>query len=328
MLSEVSVVICAHNAETTINRTLRSIKPLLIQGIRIIIVDDASSDKTWQILEEFRAIYSSIELVRIFRGGSAGARNAGLSLVSSKYVMFCDSDDEIASSNFGILDSLDLEVDFIVFDYELIQANQMKIKKTLKGVLGAKKIEELSFEMKTFLMGEMGFWRYIYRTTFLKENKIRFIGELDEIRADYFVLDDYFFLLGVLSQASTFIYIPCTIYYYFFNSSASYQRFRRQSRFMGRAANIQMEEMEDELRKKPVGWFGSMLTKQLFSSFRALSLADTYQYSPSFAKAIWQANKKFREVSFYITILNFCEILRIITKKTLLRIIRLWTRTK
>lgn len=328
MLSEVSVVICAHNAETTINRTLRSIKPLLIHGIRIIIVDDASSDKTWQILEEFRAIYSSIELVRIFRGGSAGARNAGLSLVSSKYVMFCDSDDEIASSNFGILDSLDLEVDFIVFDYELIQANQMKMKKTLKGVLGAKKIEELSFEMKTFLMGEMGFWRYIYRTSFLKENKIRFIGELDEIRADYFVLDDYFFLLGVLSQASTFIYIPRTIYYYFFNSSASYQRFRRQSRFMGRAANIQMKEMEDELSKKPVGWFGSMLTKQLFSSFRALSLADTYQYSPSFAKAIWQANKKFREVSFYITILNFCEILRIITRKTLLRIIRLWTRTK
>lgn len=327
MLSEVSIVICAHNAERTIDRTLRSIEPLLIQGVKVIIVDDASSDSTWQILEEFCTRFLSIELIRIVRGGSAGARNAGLSLVSSKYVMFCDSDDEIASSSLTILNSLDTEVDFIVFDYELIKKSQVRTKKTLHGVLGAKKKQELSFDIKDILMREMGFWRYIYRTSFLNDNKIRFVGELDEIRADYFVLDDYFFLLGVLAQAKTFVYIPRTIYRYFFNSSASYERFRRQSRFMGKAAKIQMEELKDVLNNKALSWFGFMLAKQLFSSFRALNVADTYQYSPSFFKAIWQANKKFRKVSLSRNLINLWEILRIIIKKTLLRIIQLWTNT-
>jgi len=328
MLTEVSVVICAHNAERTIDRALRSIEPLLIQGVKVIIVDDASSDTTWQILEEFRTRFLSIELIRIVRGGSAGARNAGLSLVSSKYVMFCDSDDEISSSSFTILNSLDLEVDFIVFDYELIETTQLKTKKTLNGVLGAEKKQEIGLGINDILMSEMGFWRYIYSTSFLKDNKIRFVGELDEICADYFVLDDYFFLLGVLSQAKTFVYIPRTIYRYFFNSSASYESFRRQSRFMGKAAKIQMEELEDVLNSKAVGWFGSMLTKQLFSSFRALNVADIYQFSQSFWTAIWKSNKKFRKVSLSRNLIDVCQIMQIITKKSLIRIIQLWTNIK
>jgi glycosyltransferase involved in cell wall biosynthesis len=315
MWSELSVVLCAHNAEKTIQRTLQSIEPLIELGTKLIIVDDDSSDQTPTLIQEFIKLFNNIESVSISRMGSAGARNTGLSLVKSKFVMFCDSDDEITlpSSNFD--DLILKDSDFIVFDYEWIQKDQVSILKKLNEICKANDKQRLSLECKTLLLQEMGFWRYIYRTSFLIENKIRFVGELNEINADFFVLDDYFFILKVLTCAEIFTYVPNVLYKYYANPSASFERFRRQSRFMGRAANIQMRDEFIGLDVDSTKWYGSKISEQLTSSFKVISLIDSFREIPSFVRAIWMSNRRFKRISIINSSIDVSRLLIILVKK-------------
>jgi glycosyltransferase involved in cell wall biosynthesis len=322
MALDLSIVICAYNAEKTIERTLQSIEPLMRIGTKIIVVDDDSVDDTYELIEQFRQNYPSLELLRIPRMGSAGARNKGLSLVESKYVMFCDSDDEIVASSFAPLMLQDPSVDFLVFDYQLVQFDHAVINKTFEKSTREIYSQELCLETKNIFLEEMGYWRYIYRTSFLRDNQLRFVGELDEIDADFFVLDDYFFLLGVLSCATSHAYFPEAVYRYYSNSAASFDRFRRQSRFMARAANIQMTELSGILKNDSKVWFGFRLSEQLFSSLSVIKLSDSFRESFSFTKAIWRSDRRFASAPISKALKNSFKVVLILARKVILELLR------
>ncbi|MGZ8940868.1 MAG: glycosyltransferase, partial [Limisphaerales bacterium] len=88
----VSVVIPAHNAETTIERALRSVRLQDYPNIEVIVVDDASIDRTVDKVENFTGLP-----VRLNRTGSqlgaAGARNIGIASAHGVYIAFLDADD-------------------------------------------------------------------------------------------------------------------------------------------------------------------------------------------------------------------------------------------
>ena len=132
----------------------------------------------------------------------------------------------------------------------------------------------------------MGFWRYIYRTDFLRAKAIRFVGTLEELGADFFVLDDYFFLLNVLAQYETATTLKTYVYKYYANPNASYLRYRQQSRFMARAAEIQIVENSHRISGNRWIWYSNSLRQQLFSSYRALLLRDAFKYFFEFKSAI------------------------------------------
>jgi cellulose synthase/poly-beta-1,6-N-acetylglucosamine synthase-like glycosyltransferase len=90
MRPKISVIIPAYNAEETIKKTLKS---LLSQNFsrskyEVIIVDDGSSDKTKEIVSNFK----SVKLVSIKHSGPAKARNKGVKISRGKIVVFTDSD--------------------------------------------------------------------------------------------------------------------------------------------------------------------------------------------------------------------------------------------
>ena len=90
---QVSVIVPAYNAEVTIETALRSILRQSYSDLEIIVVDDASDDRTSLVLEEIRD--SRIRLLRHHRnGGAAAARNTGIRNAKGKYVAFLDADDE------------------------------------------------------------------------------------------------------------------------------------------------------------------------------------------------------------------------------------------
>ncbi|MEE1211697.1 MAG: glycosyltransferase [Treponema sp.] len=91
-----SVVVIAYNQEKYIEKTLDSI---LSQehsySYEIIIGDDCSSDKTPQIIEEYRKSYPSI-VKPIYNSKNLGAMNNyynTISKVKGKYIMICGGDD-------------------------------------------------------------------------------------------------------------------------------------------------------------------------------------------------------------------------------------------
>jgi glycosyltransferase involved in cell wall biosynthesis len=91
----VSVVITAYNYARYLERSIRSVlnQSLPRNQYEIIVIDDASTDETPIILENYA------DQVKIFRmdknSGLSAARNFGIRKATGQYVIFLDADDYI-----------------------------------------------------------------------------------------------------------------------------------------------------------------------------------------------------------------------------------------
>ena len=92
----ISFIIPAYNASATIVRTLDSIYslPLREEDFEVIVVDDSSTDNTFEILQEYATKQPNLRVLHQEQNHRQGAaRNRGLREAKGKYVMFVDADD-------------------------------------------------------------------------------------------------------------------------------------------------------------------------------------------------------------------------------------------
>lgn len=117
---DLSIVIPVYNVEEYLEICLNSVLEIKNIKTQIICVNDASTDNSNDILNEYKnksiiEIYSNVK-----NSGLAYTRNVGLQHAEGKYVMFVDSDDFIQSdivANF--IKKMDLEnLDLLYFDVE------------------------------------------------------------------------------------------------------------------------------------------------------------------------------------------------------------------
>lgn len=92
----VSIIIPAYNVEQYIQATLRSVQNQTWQEWEALVVDDGSTDRTAEKINELAASDSRIRLIRQANAGSSSARNAGLAAAQGSYIAFLDGDDEWA----------------------------------------------------------------------------------------------------------------------------------------------------------------------------------------------------------------------------------------
>lgn len=88
-----SVVIPTHNRAETIERAIRSVLAQDVESLEVIVVDDASTDDTEQVikaLDDQRIRYIRHATNR----GAPAARNTGIAAASGDLIAFQDSDDE------------------------------------------------------------------------------------------------------------------------------------------------------------------------------------------------------------------------------------------
>jgi len=86
--TSVSVVIPAHNSQKTIERCLTAVMEASPRNKEIIVVDDASTDNTYEIVSRF-----PVKLLKLNKNsGPAVARNYGFKQSTRDIVVFLDSD--------------------------------------------------------------------------------------------------------------------------------------------------------------------------------------------------------------------------------------------
>lgn len=91
----VSVIVPAFNAEKTLRRCANSILVQDFDELELILVDDGSTDKTGEIIDEYIKKDGRVKKLFSGGGGAAKARNLGILQAKGKYVWFVDADDEI-----------------------------------------------------------------------------------------------------------------------------------------------------------------------------------------------------------------------------------------
>ena len=94
-MPETSVIICNYNNAKYISRAIRScLKQSLPRNkYEIIVVDDASTDNSREVIESFGDKIVSVFLEQ--NGGVANASNVGIKKALGKYIIRVDSDDYI-----------------------------------------------------------------------------------------------------------------------------------------------------------------------------------------------------------------------------------------
>ncbi len=93
MSNLVSIIIPAYNAEAYIMETVSSVIEQTYNRWELFIVDDGSTDGTYQICRKFSEKDDRITVVRQENSGVSEARNHGFRLSSGSLVAFLDSDD-------------------------------------------------------------------------------------------------------------------------------------------------------------------------------------------------------------------------------------------
>ncbi|ELR71983.1 Glycosyl transferase, group 2 family protein [Fulvivirga imtechensis AK7] len=90
---KVSVVLPVFNAESTIERAIRSILQQTFADFELIVVDDGSTDNTTRTVQRMTSMDDRLRLFHLSRSGIARALNFGIKMSSGKYIARMDADD-------------------------------------------------------------------------------------------------------------------------------------------------------------------------------------------------------------------------------------------
>ncbi|MGV2982232.1 glycosyltransferase family 2 protein [Microbacterium sp. AGC85] len=90
---KVSIIVPAYNVADYIDRCIVSLLDQSHSHIEILVVDDGSTDETYQLCAEHAARDSRIRLVHQQNSGVSVARNTGIELATGDWISFVDADD-------------------------------------------------------------------------------------------------------------------------------------------------------------------------------------------------------------------------------------------
>lgn len=133
-LNSLSVVIPIYNDEEVIPELLRRLTAVvesIVSDYEIILVDDGSRDRSWEIMQEERAKRDHLRIARLSRNfGQQNSIAAGLSLTTKDLIVLMDSDLQDRPEDIPVLiDALlaDSEATMAIAQWEQRQDSRMKI---------------------------------------------------------------------------------------------------------------------------------------------------------------------------------------------------------
>lgn len=127
----VSVIVPVYNVSKYLPKCIDSILAQKYNNIELILVDDGSTDNSYQICLSYATRDSRIKVFSQKNGGPSKARNKGLEESIGEFVTFVDSDDYIKPDY--IIDMLAYKADIVVTGYINEYENSKKKFRPIEG---------------------------------------------------------------------------------------------------------------------------------------------------------------------------------------------------
>ncbi len=106
-MPKVSVVLPTYNRQKLLERAINSVVEQTFLNWELIIIDDGSTDLTFEIVKIFQNSHENIRYIKQTNMGLPIALNAGISISCGEFITFLGSDDEYKS------DHLQKRIDFL-----------------------------------------------------------------------------------------------------------------------------------------------------------------------------------------------------------------------
>lgn len=217
--SIVSIIVPVYNAEKYLNRCLNSLHRQTFTDIEIICVDDGSTDGSFNILQSFSKVDNRFKLISQTNQGRGSARNAALNIVSGKFVMFCDADDEydlyMCEIMVGCINKYNTD---IVMCHAHTYDNSNKnyeihgFDKTVFPVMSGLHDLDIDFKVKVYT----NVWNKIFKTDIIRRYNIKFTDTRWE---------DVFFVVSYMSVSRNIYCIDKRLYYRYLYSESGIANF-------------------------------------------------------------------------------------------------------
>jgi len=210
MKPTVSIILPTYNSRKYIYSTLRSIFDQSFKSWELIIIDDCSSDGTY---EDILINYISSKKIKILRNkknsGPGYSRNKGLKLASGKYIAFIDSDDLWCKSK------LHKQVRFMKkFKVNLSFTSCYYLKQNKKFINNFKIPNYVTYNSLLRV-------NYITTSTVMIKNRF-----LNNIKFSYDGYDDYIMWLTILKHCKGYFLNKKLTYYRILKNSVSSKKIR------------------------------------------------------------------------------------------------------
>lgn len=213
MKYDLTVIIPVYNMEKLLVRCLDSIvtqTSLKDCSLRVICVNDGSTDGSQKILEEYSDKYTFIEYVNKNNGGVSAARNTGLDLVKdSEYITFIDPDDSIYPDYIEKF-ILNKGQDVLYFDIDLVDSSDRIVKSLVVNPFYSKEYTN-DTNLRYFLLTKHASWTRIYKS--------KMIGDFRFPSGK--IYEDIALMPFISSRCTSVTYIKQAIYRYTVNTEGS-----------------------------------------------------------------------------------------------------------
>lgn len=202
----ISVIVPVYNVAPYVEACLSSIVSQSYENLEILVVDDASTDGSYDICQKYHNADSRIRLMQHNKNlGLSAARNTALEVAKGDYIVFVDSDDTIDKNMYSAMCSAAQknEADIVVCGYYYIDENGKitsssslrEINITLRG------IEKIKYNIST---SNNCVWNKLYKRSVFET--VRFpLGK---------TFEDIFIMHRLFDNANQVYLIPERLYNY------------------------------------------------------------------------------------------------------------------
>lgn len=168
---DVSVIVPVFNASATLMSTLCSLLAQTLERIEIIVVDDASTDNSGEIIKKLAAENEKIVSISFLENkGVHEARLAGIKRASAPWIGFLDADDLAQPDMFKFMFNAVTQenVDIAICGSYITNGQGKKIRKRVFFEEN-KRIDNMIFEQFcNFEFGDGALWNKLYKSDLLK----------------------------------------------------------------------------------------------------------------------------------------------------------------
>lgn len=268
-MPKISIILPVYNVQKYIARCLDSIVAQTYPDFEVIAVNDASSDKSIDIVYDYARHDERIKVIEKEHSGLGLSRNAGLKAAKGEYVMFVDSDDFLS---LNALETLILKAqkygsDLVFFNMISENASKQSTEICYLPYLTDSDDGSLSETVYKDLFGRSttgGFkdvpvlgsvCRRFIKRSLIFENNFEFKNEED------ILLEDNLFSIYLHSKAARPLFITDALYHYRCNGGTLSTSFRPgkfeklKSYYSSVSEFIKQNDLPDEYQSRLGAWF-------------------------------------------------------------------------
>lgn len=192
-----SVIIPIYNGGHYLSKLIESIvnkNRELIEKIEIILINDGSTDDSWEYCKKLAEEIKQIKCISKENGGIASARNYGLRYTSGQFITFCDQDDVVLKAYLPFIEVMQKNnCDTLISDVtvsqngHLIKQNRIileevcdlnAINSLVRFYIGGRKFP-LKYPLQQDVNVPNSIWNCIFSSRLIKEKNIYFEAFVD-----------------------------------------------------------------------------------------------------------------------------------------------------